>query len=216
MVFRLGQFECQDCGHFELPGPTKEELDERALNPFLESGGVNRRKLLTPSTPPAAEPPPPIFRSEPEWHDGDELNRRYVESQALNAEKHTFMAVAFFVVAGTFILHVLLSANGHNLVSRLVGSVVLAFVYTVCLGVPLYYQWDVARVGCMVILMLEILVFCATVVMSIFTEMFGSAWYLIPHIFINVWLLWILWRDRRGQADVTGSGCFWGNPIGWR
>ncbi len=228
MVFRLGQFECQDCGHIELPGPTKEELDERALNPFIEhpggfqprGDGINRRKLIspdgTPSAPPAAEPPPPIFREEPEWRDEDELNQRYAMSQALNAEKHTYMAVFLFVTLGVLVTHALINGNAGDMVSRLAGSVFLALLYTLIISVPLYYQWDLARQACLVLLVIQVLVFTGTVVVAVYSKMLGEAWYLIPQVFLDGWLFWILVRDRRGEAEISGSGCFWGTPSNWR
>jgi hypothetical protein len=222
MVFRLGQFECQDCGRIELPGPTQEELDERALNPFLDKGsgfgagagqrgdGINRRKLLTPpgsvSTPTSA---PPVFRSNPEGHDEDESNRRYIDSQMLNNEKHTFMAVYFFFTLGMSLAYSIYGGGLGGVATSIVGDVIGAALATVAMGIPLYYEWDAGRKGCIVFLVIMVLASVTTVVMSIFAKMFGSAWYLIPHIFLNSWLWWILMRDSRGEGDITDSSCMW-------
>lgn len=184
MHFRLGMYECPECGYFVSAKEVAAREEQRP------DDGINRRRLIQPKRAGAA-PVPPSFASLP-------FDPQPVPP-SLSGEKATFLAVYFCVMVATSFLvraqYLSVAEMAGALPSMLFGALLL----TLTAGFVLHYDNDCLRQGCMWWIGTAVVLGFFGAALAVPTKQLYLAWPLVPHLAMNVWLFTLLWRDRRSE-----------------
>ncbi len=185
MTFRLGEFECQACGHIEPAKPP--EAKPQASGP----GFAGQQKY---GGQPSQAPPPTQFsvlrsagRTEPS------------DTGRLGREKTLFLTIYFvFQLASSFLFVSQYEGAAEGVVS-LPGLLFGAVLSTLGIGFVLYFDMELIRQCCMWSLAPIVVLAGWSVIMAFATGQGSLTLSLIPTILFSIWLFSILVRDRRSE-----------------
>lgn len=211
MDFRLGEFDCPNCGHTE--SAAKPKAQSKGSGPGFRSEQQWGGSTGKPNVPPRVAPPATgtVYSPEESHTFGKEESRSPKPHSSLQTEKHVYFGITVLgslvnVLSSTFSHGLGWSVMGilENLFWAFIGLAVLAFVF---FGSELWAKqccmwWTVFQI----VLVLGSFIFVSSLLnraqiggfpgagllgsgLAIYAAAISIAW--------EAWLIWILYRDSQ-------------------